>query len=305
MQYKKDLLSVGDLSVEGLIEVIELAKDVKKNPEKYRKKLEGRNIIMIFEKPSTRTRVSFECAMLQLGGHAMEISRGASQLGRGETVADSARTLERYVDAVVARVNSHQTLQEFSENARIPIINALSDIEHPCQVLADLLTVYEVKKKYRGVKMCYVGDGNNVCNSLLLGSAMMGMDISVATPEKYGPRPEITKKAQGIAKKTGSKIDILTDPHKAVKGGDFIYTDVWVSMGQEGEKREIESFSSYQVNKGLLHSAKKDVKVMHCLPAHRDLEISSDVIDGPHSIVWDQAENRLHAQKAVLLKLLK
>jgi ornithine carbamoyltransferase len=305
MQYMKDLLSMEDFSIKGLIEVLALAKEVKNNPEAFMKELEGRSLVMIFEKPSTRTRVSFECAILQLGGHAVNITRDSSQLNRGETLSDSAKTLERYVNAIVARVNNHNTLLELSANAKIPVINGLSDIEHPCQIIADLLTIQEEKGGFEDIKVAYVGDGNNVCNSLLLGCAMTGINISAATPKEYKPRKESIAAAQKITKDTGAKIEITTDPADAVKNADFVYTDVWVSMGDESEEKErIKTLKPYQVNEQLLGKAKKGAKIMHCLPAHRGLEITGDVLDGPQSIVWNQAENRLHAQKAILLKLL-
>ena len=306
MQYMKDLLSMEDLSIKGLLEVIALSKEVKNNPEKFMKELEGRSLVMIFEKPSTRTRVSFECAILQLGGHAVNITRDSSQMNRGETLSDSAKTLERYVDAIVARVNNHSTLIELAANAKIPVINGLSDIEHPCQIIADLLTIQEEKGKFKDIKIAYVGDGNNVCNSLLLGCAMTGINITVATPDKYKPRKEAIKAAERIAKDTGAKIETTADPMEAVKNADFVYTDVWVSMGHESEEKErIKTLKPYQVNKQLLSKAKKGANIMHCLPAHRGFEITGDAIDGPQSIVWNQAENRLHAQKAILIKLLK
>lgn len=296
---------MSDFSVEELIRVIKLAGVVKQDPERFSGELAGKTLAMIFEKPSTRTRVSFECAMLQLGGHAISIFRDSTQLGRGETVADSARVLGRYVDALMARVNKHDSLVELAGNSGVPVINGLSDLEHPCQVISDLFTVYETRGALEGL-ITYIGDGNNVCNSLLLGCAMTGLSLRVSTPRGYEPKREILDSAVRISKKTGASIEAVEDPFEAAKNADFIYTDVWVSMGQETERdKRIEAFRDYQVNKEILTKAKGDCRVMHCLPAHRGMEITDDVLDGPKSIVWDQAENRLHAQKTILMKLLK
>jgi len=268
--------------------------------------LKGKTLGMIFEKPSTRTRVSFEVAMTQLGGHAIYMSPKDLQVGRGETIADTAKVLSRYVDGIVYRAFSHKNVVELAEHSSVPVINALDDVEHPCQILADLLTVEEKKGGLEGLKMCYVGDGNNVCNSLILGCAMCGMDISVGCPEGYDPDPELLKEARKIAEHTGSRIEVMRDPGLAAERADVIYTDVWASMGQEEEEEQRKKvFQPYQVNSVLLASAKDDVIVMHCLPAHRGLEITDEVLDGPHSVVFDQAENRLHAQKALLSLLLK
>lgn len=301
----KDLLSIGDLAVEELNDLVRFTGDVKRNPGKYMKALEGKKMVMLFEKPSTRTRVSFEAAILELSGHAINITRNMSQLDRGETPSDSAKALERYVDAIVARVDSHETLAEMAKSARVPVINALSDIEHPCQIVSDLYTVYERSGAFRGIKIAYVGDANNVCNSLMMGCAMSGVSLHVATPGEYAPKKAIIEKSLAYAKRTGAKIEVSSDPCKAAEGADYLYTDVWVSMGQEdNEEKKIKAFHAYQINDTLLSKAKKDAKVMHCLPAHRGMEITGEVLDGPRSVVWDQAENRLHAQKAILLKLL-
>lgn len=302
---KKDLLSIRDLTIEGLVNAIEHTREVKNNPTKYSKTLCGKTMVMLFEKPSTRTRVSFEAAILQLGGHAINITRNTSQLDRGETVADSAKVLGRYVDVIVARVNSHKTLTELAKNSRVPVINGLSDIEHPCQAIADLFTIYENSGRLKGVNVCYVGDGNNVCNSLVIGCAMTGANIRVATPKGYEPGREQVSAAMKAAKKTGAMIMITENPYEAVKDADYVYTDVWISMGQEKEQNDrIEAFKDYQLNKKLMDNASKNAKAMHCLPAHRGMEISAEVMDSPRSIVWDQAENRLHAQKTILMKLL-
>ncbi|MBN2250899.1 MAG: ornithine carbamoyltransferase [Candidatus Altiarchaeota archaeon] len=303
---KKDLLSMRDLSVDELGRVIELAGKIKKDPGGYKDGLGGRNMVLIFEKPSTRTRVSFEVSMLQLGGHVISITTNTSQFERGETVADSAKVLERYVDAIMARVIKHETLLELSQNSRVPVINGLSDIEHPCQIISDLLTIHEIKGSFEDVRIAYVGDGNNVCNSLILGCAMAGLELEVASPEKYMPGREVVNDSRDMAKSTGASIKLGNDPFKAVEEADFVYTDVWISMGQEAEKAgRMNAFADYQVNEELLSKAASDVRVMHCLPAHRGMEISGEVLDGPMSIVWDQAENRLHAQKAILMELIR
>lgn len=300
-----DLLSITDLSSKQLMELILESGRMKHKPSDYLDKLKGKSMVMLFEKPSTRTRLSFEVAIFQLGGHPVFMDANITQLRRGETIADSARVISRYADLIIARVNRHETLTELAENSNVPVINALSDREHPCQILCDLFTIYERRNKLKGIKLAYMGDGNNVCNSLLLGCAMSGMDISVASPEGYEPGGDIVERALEISKKTGSEIEILTDPEEASKDADFIYTDVWVSMGNEKDREErMRRFRRYQVNDELLRKTALDCRVMHCLPAHRGIEITDEVIDGPRSIVWDQAENRLHAQKAVLMELL-
>ena len=302
----KDLLSITDYKSEELLDLVKFTDEVKRNPGKFKKALEDKKIVMLFEKPSTRTRVSFEAAMLELGGHAINITRNTSQLDRGETPSDSAKALERYVDAIVARVDKHETLLEMAKSAQVPVINALSDLEHPCQIISDLYTIYEKSGTLTGLKIAYVGDANNVCNSLMLGCALTGISLHVATPKEYAPKKAIIEKSQILAKKTGAKIEVTEDPYKAAENADYIYTDVWISMGQENEKKNnTKVFQAYQINDKLLSKAKKTAYVMHCLPAHRGMEITGEVMDGSRSIVWDQAENRLHAQKAILLKLLK
>ena len=302
----KDLLSITDYKSEELLDLVKFTDEVKRNPGKFKRALEDRKIVMLFEKPSTRTRVSFEAAMLELGGHAINITRNTSQLDRGETPSDSAKALERYVDAIVARVDKHETLLEMAKSSQVPVINALSDLEHPCQIISDLFTIYEKSGSLKGIKIAYVGDANNVCNSLMLGCALTGISLDVATPKEYAPKKAIIEKSQILAKKTGAKIEVTEDPYKAAENADYVYTDVWISMGQENEKKNnTKVFQAYQINDKLLSKAKKSAYVMHCLPAHRGMEITGEVMDGPRSIVWDQAENRLHAQKAILLKLLK
>lgn len=267
--------------------------------------LKGKSLAMIFEKPSTRTRVSFEVAMTDLGGHALNLSPSDLQLGRGETIADTARVLSRYVHGIMYRAFKHSDMLELARHATIPVISGLDDLEHPCQILADLLTIKEKKSLFKGLKLAYVGDGNNVCNSLLLGCAMLGMSMSVGCPEGYEPDKDILATAISRGREQGAKVEVIEDPFAAVKGADVIYTDVWVSMGAEKEKRRrMKAFRDYQVNADLVAAAKEDCIVMHCLPAHRGTEITDDVIDGPHSVVLDQAENRLHAQKAILITFL-
>jgi len=291
---------------------------------KYGKKkitslLEGKTLAMIFQKPSTRTRVSFEVAMFQLGGHAIFLSGQELQLKRGETVADTSRTLSRYVDAVMIRANRHQDIVEFAKYSSVPVINGLSDLEHPCQVLGDVFTILEKKleikpsvpeklqiEKLKDLKVVFVGDGNNISNSLMLLCSILGMNLVVCTPSGYEPDKNIYSKAIEISKLTKAKIELSNDPQTAVVDADFIYTDVWTSMGKEEEReRRKQVFRTYQINKELLQKTNKDTKILHCLPAVRGEEVTDEVIDGPQSIVFDQAENRLHIQKAILLYLMK
>ncbi|MFH1722745.1 MAG: ornithine carbamoyltransferase [Candidatus Altiarchaeota archaeon] len=295
------LLSISDFSAGDVDSLLGETAKLKSNPEKYSESLKGKTLAIFFEKPSTRTRISFDVAIYQLGGHGLTLRPNEMQLGRGETIADSARVLSRYVDGVMARVNKQETLVELASHSTIPIINGLSDIEHPCQALSDLFTIKESAGKLEGVKLSYVGDGNNVANSLLLACALTGVEFTCATPMGYEPNEKIYKKA----KKISSKINLSNDPIKAVKDADFIYTDVWVSMGDESEeKKRMKDLEDFQVNKKLLSKAGKNCKVLHCLPAHRGQEITDEVIDSPASLVWDQAENRLHMQKAILVKLM-
>jgi len=260
---------------------------------------------MIFQKPSLRTRLSFDVAMLQLGGHALYLSPNEIQLGVRESIPDVARVTSRYVNGIMARVFAHEHVEELAHHATVPVINGLSDYVHPCQILADLFTIHEKRGQLTGLKLAYVGDGNNVCHSLLFGTTLTGMHITVATPPEYEPSPKAVQRAREIAAETGSEITLTHDPREAVADADIIYTDVWASMGQEAEReRRLKVFPPYQVNAQLVAQARPDVMVMHCLPAHRGEEITDEVIDGPHSIVFDQAENRLHAQKAVLVELM-
>jgi len=303
---KRDLLTLQDLSDEELMRILSLAREVKErwDPARYGAILSGKTLALLFQKPSTRTRVSFEVAIRKLGGNSLFLSWHELQLSRGETVADTARVLERYVDGIVARVSEHGILVEMAENARIPVINALSNRFHPCQILADLLTVWEHFGRLKGIKLAYVGDGTNVCNSLLLGCTKVGMDISVACPVGYEPDPEAVKWAFENASRTGSTIVITDEPVEAVKDAHVIYTDTFMSMHvpeEEREKRMQVFVPRYQVRPELFEYARPDAVFMHCLPAHRGEEVAAEVIDGPRSIVFEQAENRLHAQKALLL----
>ena len=290
-----------------LIGILELAASIKnrtKAGEPY-EPLRGKSLAMIFEKSSTRTRVSFEVGMTQLGGHALFLSPNDLQIGRGETIADTARVLSRYVDGIMYRAYRNENMRELARHATVPVINGLDDKEHPCQIIADLLTIQEHKGTLKGLKLAYVGDGNNVCNSLLLGCAEVGMHMAAGVPEGYEPDPKLVSEARRISMTTESKIEIVHDPAEAVRHADVLYTDVWVSMGMEKERELREHlFLPYQINAALVARAKPDAVVMHCLPAHRGLEITDDVVDGPQSIVFDEAENRLHAQKAVLARFL-
>ncbi len=304
----RDLLTLQDYTREEIMFILETAKMLKQryySGERVIPILKGKTLAMIFQKPSTRTRVSFEVAMLQLGGFVLYLSWNELQLGRGETIADTARVLSRYVDSVMARVYKQSDLEELAKYADIPIINGLSDLYHPCQALGDMLTIWEKKGRLKDLKIAWVGDGNNVANSLIIISTKLGLDIAVATPKGYEPPKHVIEWAYENARESGSKITLTNDPSEAVKDADVIYTDVWVSMGQEKEKEiRLRVFRPYQVNKELIKKAKENVIFMHCLPAHRGEEVTDEVIDGPWSVVWDQAENRLHAQKAILSLLL-
>jgi len=305
----KHFLSLADYSSAEIMFLLDRAKALK---QQYYKKgttppiLKGKTLGMIFQKPSTRTRISFEVGMHQLGGHALFLSSTDMQLKRGETIADTARVLSRYVDGIIARVFAHQDVVDLAKYGSIPIINALSDYSHPCQGMADYLTIIEKKKKAKGVKVVYVGDGNNVAHSLIYGAAKLGSHIVVATPKGYEPNKDVVARAKDDAKKTGAIIEVSNNPIEAAKNADVIYTDVWASMGQESEHdKRVAIFMPYQINRNLMNQAKKDVIIMHCLPAHRDEEITDEAIESKNSVVFDQAENRLHAQKAILAELMK
>lgn len=300
----RDFLSIDDLSPQELVGLLDLAAKVKATPEDYAQRLHGKAVAMVFEKPSTRTRVSFEVAITSTGGHPVVLSSSELQLGRGETIEDTGRVLSRYVDAIVLRTFEQERLELLASAATVPVINALSDFEHPCQCLADLLTVREQKGELAGRTLTYLGDGNNVTHSLLLGGAKAGMRVRVATPPGFEPIPQVVHRAEEIAAGTGGAVEILHDPAAASAQADVLYTDVWASMGQEAEADERALiFPSFRLDRELVGMAKPDVTVLHCLPAHRGQEITDEVIDGPLSAVWDQAENRMHTQKALLLWL--
>ncbi|MFW9958707.1 MAG: ornithine carbamoyltransferase [Candidatus Odinarchaeota archaeon] len=262
--------------------------------------LKGKSLAMIFMKSSTRTRVSFEVGMTQLGGHALYLEPGGSQLGRGETIGDTAQVLSRYCDVIMARVFAHSDVTDLAKYATVPVINGLSDLLHPCQIMADMLTIEEHRGSLEGQKIVYIGDSNNVSNSIMQGCTIMGMDVTIGSPKGYTPSEVILKKATQLSKKYGTTLEVVNNPDEAVKGADVIYTDTFFSMGQERSKEKEAALMPFQVNKVLVGKAKKDVIVMHCLPAHRDEELTSEVMDGPHSVVFDQAENRLHAQKGIM-----
>lgn len=306
IQLKRDIISVLDMK-DDLEQILNEAIKMKSGPKKGQKKdpLKGKVLGMVFEKPSLRTRVSFEVGMTQLGGSAIYIGPDEVKIGKRESVPDVANVLSRYVDGIMYRAFSNDVMRELAEHAKVPVINGLDDVEHPCQCAADLLTVLERKKTLKGLQMVYVGDGNNVCNSLLLGCALVGMNMRASTPKDHRPNAGIVEKAGEIAKATGARIEILPNPYQAAEGADIIYTDTWVSMGQEEEKADRERlFLPYQVNERLAEKANSDWIFLHCLPAHRGLEVSAGVMDGPHSAVFDQAENRMHAQKAILAAVL-
>ncbi|AZS17565.1 ornithine carbamoyltransferase [Paenibacillus lutimineralis] len=303
----RDFLEMDDYSTEEIQYLIDLAIELKrkqKNGEVY-EPLKGKTVGLVFEKSSTRTRVSFEVGTYQLGGHALFLSKNDIQLGRGETIADTAGVMSRYLDGIMIRTFGHDKVVDLAKYASIPVINGLSDLAHPCQVLADYQTIYEHKGKLQGIKVAYVGDGNNMAHSLMIGGAKLGVHVSVSSPEGYEPDAAVVQQAQEIAKATGAIIEVVRDPKAAVQDADVIYSDVWASMGFEEEQKQRElAFEDYQVNEQLASYAKDDYVFMHCLPAHRGEEVSEGVIDGKHSIIFDQAENRLHAQKALMAALM-
>ena len=304
---KRDLLSLASLSTDELWHILNVSQELKEEWQAGGNQpiLTGKALGMIFQKPSLRTRVSFEMAMQHLGGHAMYLSPDEIQLGKRESVPDVARVLCRYVDGIMARVFAHSDIVALAQYSRVPVINGLSDFSHPCQGLADLLTILEKKGVLRGLKLAWVGDGNNVLTSLLFGASKVGMDVSVATPRGYEPHHDVVHTAFDFAKESGSEISVGHDPKAAASGADVIYTDTWISMGQEAEKEQRrKAFPTYQVNSALLAQADPEAIVMHCLPAHRGEEITDEVADGPQSALFDQAENRMHAQKGVLAVLL-
>jgi len=301
----RDLITIRDFTVEEVAAILDKAADVKKNPAAYRKALDGKTLAMIFQKPSLRTRVTFETGMTQLHGHAIYISPSDAGLGKRESVADIARNLERWVDGVMARVFAHELIEDLAAHAKVPVINGLSDDFHPVQVLSDLLTIREAAGRFEGLKLAYVGDGNNMAHSLLAGAVRTGLSISIATPQGYEPRADIVSWAATEGRKTGSTVDVGNDLARAVKGASFIYTDVWASMGQESEAQQRSGvFSPYQINGSVMKMAGTDPWFMHCLPAHRGDEVTDEVADAPRSLIFEQAENRLHLQKAVMVMLM-
>ena len=302
---KKDLISIKDLTTAEIEDIFLLTDKLKKDKAKFSKVLQGKTLALIFQKPSNRTRVSFEVGIYQLGGNSIYLGPGEINLGVRESVRDVAKTLSRYVNAIVLRTFEHENILEMAKSASVPVINGLSDFSHPCQALADVYTVREKFKSMKGVTLAYVGDGNNVCNSLMFASAKVGLKMNIATPKGYEPDKSVVKEAKAIAQSKESFINLFNSPTEAVKGADVIYTDVWASMGQEKEAAERKDiFKDFQVNKNSVGLAKKKVFIMHCLPAHRGEEITGEVIDSRNSIVFDQAENRMHVQKAILIALL-
>ncbi|WP_458719071.1 ornithine carbamoyltransferase [Candidatus Nitrosocosmicus sp. R] len=306
---KEDILSLQDLRSDQILALLDHASSLKnqfKAEGSNLKSLNGKILGMIFQKPSTRTRISFETAMLQLGGHAINLSFSDLQLSRGESVQDTAKTVSLYVDILMARVYEHKDVEQLSEHSTIPVINGLSDLFHPCQILADLLTILEYKKKLKGINLAFIGDGNNICNDLLLGCSKLGVNIRVSTPIGFEPLDWVVGIARTSAKENESALLITSDPTEAVIDADVIVTDTHISIGKESEfdSREKIFFPKYQINNDLIKYARKDFIFMHCLPAKRGKEVISQIIDGPHSAIWTEAENRLHVQKALLIKIL-
>lgn len=305
--YAKDLLDVATMPRTQVEALLRLAASLKAKQRRGVPHwlLPGKTLGLLFQKPSTRTRVSFEAGMNQLGGHALGLPMGDIQLSRGETVADTARVLSRYLDGIVIRTYDHAIVEEWAREATMPVINGLTDHSHPCQALSDLLTIREIKGRLKGLTIAYVGDGNNVANSLIEAAAKMGMRIAVGCPVGYQPDQHVIDRARLETEKTGAMIEVMENPQVAVKEADVVYTDVWISMGREREQaRRLKTLTPYQLNARLLQQAKSNAIVMHCLPAHRGEEITAEVLDGPQSVVIDQAENRLHMQKAILVQLL-
>jgi ornithine carbamoyltransferase len=302
---QKDFLSIRDLSVYEFGQMLDQAAEVKKRPSKYRQALKDKILAMIFQKPSLRTRMTFEAGMLRLGGEAIYLAPSDIQMGSREGAYDIGKNLERWVDGIMIRTFGHQIAVDLAGSCRIPVINALTDLSHPCQAMADFLTLREHKGALSGLKLTYVGDGNNVCHSLMLAAARGGTKMAVATPPGYEPKKEVVEWAREDGRTTGFALTLTNSPEEAVAGADAVYTDVWASMGQESEKEaRARIFAPYQVNARLMAQAKKDAVFMHCLPAHRGDEVTNEVIDAPYSVIYDEAENRLHAQKAILIALM-
>ncbi len=300
----KDLIAIRDMSSREILDIVKLARKLKKTPLLRKRALKDRILALVFQKPSNRTRISFEAAMVHLGGYALYLSPWEIEMGTRESVKDVSRVISRYVDGIVARVFSHQDVVDFARHSDVPVINGLSDRAHPCQALSDIFTIAEKMRTLKDVTVSYVGDGNNVLNSLLMVCAKTGVNMKVATPEGYRPPEDIFDEASKIARSNKAVFELSSDPYRAVSGSDIVYTDVWISMGQEEEReKRLKDFEGFQVNAALMGAAKEDALIMHCLPAHRGEEIT-DVIDGKNSIVYDQAENRMHVQKAILLRML-
>lgn len=296
----KHLLTLKELNKDEILALIGKAIEIKTNPAKYSEALKGKTVALIFSKPSTRTRVSFEAAITKMGGSSIYLSSSDMQLSRGEAIEDTAKVLSKYVDAVVIRTFKQKDVDDFAKASDIPVINGLTDEYHPCQILADLMTIYETKGYLKGITLTYLGDGNNVANTLAIGATISEMNVVLSSPKGYEVSDSFVADIKQINAKV--KIEKITNPDDAVRKADFIYTDVWISMGQEEKSKDV--FKPYQINEKLLENAPDNVMIMHCLPAHRDEEITPDIIDGPKSIIWQQAENKLHIQKALLLELL-
>lgn len=294
------------MSAEEILSTFSLARAMKANRKKYSKALSGKTLALIFEKPSLRTRASFDVGIQQLGGFSLCLSPSEINLGKRESVHDIAKTLERMVQGIMIRTFAHQIVLDMAQFASIPVINGLTDYSHPCQAMADFLTIFEKKKKLKGLKLAYIGDGNNVAHSLMFAGARLGVNVTIACPSGYEPNPSALQQASDDAKGTGARIEVLRDPSEGVKNADVVYTDVWASMGQEAEAESRKKiFSAYRVDPELMAKAKKDAIFMHCLPAHRGDEVTDEVIDSPQSVVFDEAENRLHVQKAIMYLLMK
>lgn len=301
----EDFISIHDLTLYEFNQILDMTEEIKKNPHRFQNKLKGKILAMIFEKPSLRTRMTFEVGMLELGGEAIYLSPSDIQLGKRESVYDVGKNLERWVDIIMIRTFDHQNTIELAQASRIPIINALTDLLHPCQAMADFFTLREKKGTLARLKIAFLGDGNNVCHSLMFAAAKAGSQMAIATPPGYEPDGNILRQAEEEGKETGSRFHITNDPHLAAEGAEAIYTDVWASMGQEAEQeKRAQIFAPFQVNKELMGLAKRDALFMHCLPAHRGEEVTDEVIDSAQSVVFDQAENRLHVQKIIMLLLL-
>ena len=301
-----DFLSIRDFSPDEILYFLILARQIKAHPTTYSDALKRETLALIFEKPSLRTRVSFDVGIQQLGGFSVYLSPAEINLGKRESVYDVAKNLERMVQGIMIRTFAHEIVEQLAEYASIPVINGLTDYSHPCQAMADYLTVWEIKGKLEGLKLAFVGDGNNVAHSLMFAGAQLGVDVAVATPEGYEPKADAVKWARHRAKETGASCTITNEPAEAVAGADVVYTDVWASMGQEADaEKRAKIFRPFQVNAQLFRKAKRDAIFLHCLPAHRGAEVTNEVIDSPRSAVFQQAENRLHAQKAILLELMK